>query len=85
MSRPLAYAFPNEESRTTAQAEISEKYCDLQTSTARQLLSNGYEFILFIENKDSFNFNLLLASIMAQHGGMDREKIRNAEKEHNAD
>lgn len=76
MAKFLAYAFKTQEARDDALKAVSEQYHDLQTNTAEQILDRGFQYVLFIEDKSSFTFNLTLGSMVQKYGGISRDKVR---------
>ena len=76
MAKYVAFAFQSETDRNNALTSISDKYCDLQTNTAEQILDRGYNYVLFVEDRSSLTFNLTLAALAKEHGGVLRDKVR---------
>lgn len=76
MAKFLAFAFQSETDRDKALTAVSDKYRNLQTGKTEQILDRGYNYVLFVEDRSSFTFNLTLAALAKEYGGLPREKVR---------
>ena len=74
----LSFAFLKEEQCCQAKRKIEVDYCDLKTKMieSKQPLIGGYKYVLFVENRRSMNFNLVLGSIVEKFGGVPRDSVR---------
>ena len=72
----IAFAFKTQKDRADALEAVAEKYHKLQTNIAEQILDNGFQYILFLEDCSSFTFNLTLAALVKEFGGVPRDTVR---------
>lgn len=73
----IPFAFYTEKDCRAAKDMIETSYRDLKTKMveSKTTLSDGYKYVLFVENRRSMNFNLSLASIVGKYGGVPRDNV----------
>ena len=72
----IAFAFKSKKERNDALEAVAQKYRDLQTNISEQLLDKGFQYVLFIEDRSSFTFNLTLGALVKEYGGVPRDQVR---------